>query len=1173
MMAKLAAEIPEDSSLSIKKTFRVPMPDTALEFTGERLTTLTQGEILHEHLHRYFFALQFCAGKKVLDIASGEGYGSALLASVASEVYGVDIAAEAVQHAAANYSADNLTFLRGDARRIPVPTGSMEVVVSFETLEHLGEQEEFLREIKRVLHPGGLLVMSTPDREFFAASPPNPFHVKELGRAEFEGLIGEHFKNSRFFVQSSLTGSLIVPDRGGGSYEGFRHVHNNLYESAPGLPAAMYMVGVASDGALPEAHAGSFDDREFQLGLYAELQRRHIEILHRDADVDSLRGENSAAAAREAQLAIELTQIREDLVRREQEAESLRQAHDAARERASKAESESGLSQMENIRLKSDLEKAQDAAREQAIKAEAELGLSQGESSRLKRDLEAVQAEGLRSSKQLSLVQSEAARLRDEKSVFQAEAETLRKENADLRERISEVEANLWRSNDELRSFQAETERLKNQIAALESQSRLEVRQLRDQHARLEAESTAAAASLTAQRDASRQKAAELREEVDAVKGSLSWMASAPLRWIGMPAAKIHASAMKAMYGTAAFAYTGKPLARLLSRVEIPGARWLLPKNPLFDAPFYTLRYPDAAAGSKNPWAHYLACGCDESRDPHPQFKTAYYLTHNRDVAAAGVNPLIHYFEHGAREGRDPSPDFDTSYYLEHYPDVGASGLNPLIHFAMHGKAEGRAGRAVRPVPASQPVRVPVAALEEPLISVLMPTFNTPARYLRLAIESVLRQTYEGWQLCIYDDGSSLPETFEVLNEYRGREPRIRIEFGDRNRGIATATNAAIALAQGQYITMLDHDDEIVAEALMEVANVLNGDPGIDALYTDQAYIEADGSPGEPFYKPDWSPEMFRGVMFVGHLLVVRRSLAVELGGFDARFDRVQDFEFMLRVSEKSGKIHHLPKILYFWRRIPGSVAFHGDEKGPIEPIQASAVNAHLKRMRIPAVAEPHPALAHRLTIKPAPRARTPSVQIIETYSNFKAEAEYLLWIDPGLEVLTPDWIEHLLLYCEQPQIACAAPLIVNPDGTVWHSGLVLGMNGIVGYPMQGWRADSDGYAGSLSCAREVSCVSGECLMISRQKLEASGGLVAYYQDSLYAGADLSLRACTAGFRNIVTPRVILRRSRPTDGSPLDRALFADRWGGIAKYGDRCYNPNFSLTSPGYELKKMAAAV
>jgi GT2 family glycosyltransferase/SAM-dependent methyltransferase len=1175
-MAKSLQAIPKNLSLSDQQTFRVPLPKTPLEFTGERVTSLTQGEILHEHLHRYFFALQFCAGKRVLDIASGEGYGSALLASVANSVVGVDVAAEAIQHAAENYAADNLSFLCGDTRRIPLSAGSVEVVVSFETIEHLGEQEEFIREIKRVLRPGGLLILSTPDREFFASSPPNPFHVKELSRADFQAFLGEHFKNSSFLVQSSLTGSLIVPQDGErpdhGKYEGFRRVHDNVYQSAPGLPAAMYMIGVASDGPLPEMRAGSFDDREFQLALYAELQRRHIEILHREADVEALRVEKSASL-------VELNRLREEQFRREGESET-------------------------KLRL----------TREEKSRVEAALDTA----------LREREAEARRNDEEVSRIRSGLTKLQEDKIVLQAEAEKLHTE-------IDHLRAGLRQRDDNLRRLEAEVANLKNRISALqalESQARVEIQQLRHQQAQSEKESAAVAANLIVQRDAYRRNVAELREEVDAVKGSLSWTLSAPLRWIAKPAAGIHAAAMKAMYGTSAFQYTGKPLARLFSNVSVPGLRWLLPQNPLFDVEYYQRRYPDAAKASKNSWAHYLAYGCDESRDPHPLFQSAYYNARNPDVAAAGVNPLIHYFEHGARENRDPNPNFDTSYYIQHYPDVKASGMNPLIHFMHHGKAEGRrtsgrqveAVKAVQLVPMSLLPRNSGAAGQGLLISVLMPTFNTPPRYLRLAIDSVLRQSYQAWELCIYDDGSTSPETLETLREYRGRDPRIKIEFGNQNRGIATATNEAIALSQGQFITMLDHDDEIVPEALAEVASVLNSDSGIDALYTDQSYLEADGRIAEPFYKPDWSPDMFRGVMFIGHLLVVRRSLAVELGGFDAGFDRVQDFEFMLRVSEKCGKIYHLPKILYYWRRIPGSVAFHGNEKGPIEPIQASAVNAHLKRMRIPAVSEPHPSLAHRLAIKPAPRVSAPSVLIVvrdssdpdvcissilerSSYSNFKVltsrppdpakvarhhlvesgnpagpfggSPDYILWIEPDLEVMTPDWIEHLLLYGEQRQIACVAPLLVNRDGTVWHAGLVLGMNGLVGYPMQGWPADSDGYAGSLSCAREASCVSGECLMISRQKLEAMGGMVPFYQDPLYGGADLSLMASTAGLRNVVNPRAVLRRlaeSPASDSSKLDRALFADRWSEITKHGDRYYNPNFIPTSPGYEPKKMAAA-
>jgi GT2 family glycosyltransferase len=674
------------------------------------------------------------------------------------------------------------------------------------------------------------------------------------------------------------------------------------------------------------------------------------------------------------------------------------------------------------------------------------------------------------------------------------------------------------------------------------------------------------------------------------------------------------------MYSTRAFGWTGRPVAKLISNIGFRRANLLLPLNPLFDAPFYAKRYPDVARASKNLWAHYLAYGVGENRQPHPLFHTAFYLAKNPDVAKAGINPLIHYVNYGAKEGRNPSAFFDTSFYLTNYSDVQQSGVNPLLHFSLYGKSEGRrtsgagswAKRRQRSVMNGRADLHTV--LHGPSISVVMPTFNTPARYLRLAIESVLRQELSHWQLCIHDDGSTCSETLELLKEYQRRDERIIIQFDSENRGIALATNAALSLASGKYIALLDHDDEIVPEALSEVARVLLADPAIDALYTDQAYIGPDSDFIEPFFKPGWSLEMFRGVMFVGHLLVVRRSLALELGGFDPKFDRVQDFEFMLRVSEKNAKIHHLPKVLYYWRKAPGSIAFRENEKGEIEPLQAAAVNAHLQRCGIRAVASPHPDFAHRLIITPSARRTFPSVAVVvrsvsatgsisdclrtilhkSTYSSFtvivqetsvidvpkdlrvevgdtgraiEGSFDYVIWVNSDLEVVTPNWIEHLLHYGEQPQVACVAPLIVQNDGTVGHAGLVLGMDGVLGYSMEGWPVDLDGYAGSLSCAREVMSVSGECLMIAQGVLKALGGAARYYANPVFEGADLSLRGFMAGLRSIMTPRVVLRRAGlpgVRSGWRLDQALFADRWAELSKRGDPYYNSNFALVSPGY---------
>jgi ubiquinone/menaquinone biosynthesis C-methylase UbiE len=306
-----------------KRKFQIPIPKAALEFTGERFTTLVEGEIRHEHLHRYFFTLQSCKTRNVMDVASGEWYGSALLAAIAARVMGVDVCEKAVRHAAENYRSHNLSFHLGEATKIPVEDASTDVVVSFETIEHLEAHKEFLREIKRVLQLGGGLEMSTPDPEFFAGGPPNPFHMKELVRAGFRELIDHHFENTAFFVQSSLMGSVITADQDGGAsktlVEGFRRVSDNTFESMPGVPNRMYLVAVASDALLPDVRTGSFDDRPFQLGLYAELQRRHEEMLRRDAQIDRLLAENKAASGRMSHQESELTLGREESLRREGE--------------------------------------------------------------------------------------------------------------------------------------------------------------------------------------------------------------------------------------------------------------------------------------------------------------------------------------------------------------------------------------------------------------------------------------------------------------------------------------------------------------------------------------------------------------------------------------------------------------------------------------------------------------------------------------------------------------------------------------------------------------------------------------------------------------------------------------------------------------------------------------
>jgi GT2 family glycosyltransferase/glycosyltransferase involved in cell wall biosynthesis len=214
-----------------------------------------------------------------------------------------------------------------------------------------------------------------------------------------------------------------------------------------------------------------------------------------------------------------------------------------------------------------------------------------------------------------------------------------------------------------------------------------------------------------------------------------------------------------------------------------------------------------------------------------------------------------------------------------------------------------------------------------PVISLIVPVYNVPPAYLECCIQSVLAQNYPFWELCLVDDASTNRSTVDVLNRYQGSDPRIRIVHLAQNKGISGASNRAIELATGEYLAMLDNDDTIAPNALLEIAMAVNEDPSIDCIYTDEDKLDESENHIDHYFKPDWSPEHLESVMYVLHLLIVRKSLFLAIGGFRPEFTGAQDYDLMLRISRATNRIHHIPKILYNWRMIPGSAAAQVDAK------------------------------------------------------------------------------------------------------------------------------------------------------------------------------------------------------------------------------------------------------
>lgn len=512
-----------------------------------------------------------------------------------------------------------------------------------------------------------------------------------------------------------------------------------------------------------------------------------------------------------------------------------------------------------------------------------------------------------------------------------------------------------------------------------------------------------------------------------------------------------------------------------------------------------------------------------------------------------------------------------------------------------------------------------------PLISIVLPVYNVEEKWLRLCIESVFRQLYENWELCIADDCSPAPHVRKVLAEYARKDRRVKLVFRDVNGHISAASNSALSLAAGEFAALLDHDDELAEEALYFVAAEINDFPDAELIYTDEDMITDRGERYEPKFKPDWSPDFFYSLNLVTHLAVYRTEVLRKIGGFRLGLEGSQDYDLALRVVEQISVEHirHIPHVLYHWRAIPGSVALSSDQKNYAHEAARRAISNHFERIGVKAtVAKGYEQFHRAVYALPSP---APSASLIVTsgknkavsknsiehllaqtdYSNFeillasekqisadarvksvknlvsaspaaicnqiaeRASGDVLVFVDGDLQPAGSDWLREILSHAMRPEIGAVGAKLLYRDGSIQHAGYIIGINQTVGNANNGLPGENAGYFARAQVINNFSAVSNACLAVRRHLFNQIGGFDAENLPNRLYDADFCLRLAARGYRTVWTPYsemtwTSLPESRSGEFT-LEENYFKTRWSQVIRR-DPFYNPNLSRTREDFAL-------
>lgn len=530
--------------------------------------------------------------------------------------------------------------------------------------------------------------------------------------------------------------------------------------------------------------------------------------------------------------------------------------------------------------------------------------------------------------------------------------------------------------------------------------------------------------------------------------------------------------------------------------------------------------------------------------------------------------------------------------------------------------------------------------------SILVPLYNTPEDFLIEMIDSVQKQTYSNWELCLADgsDGN-FDYVQNICKDLAKQDSRIRYKKLKENMGISDNTNACISMASGDFIALFDHDDLLHPSALFEMMRAIE-EKKADFVYTDEATFQGETSNIVLYhFKSDYAPDTLRSYNYICHFTAFsKRLLNAVGGGFNREYDGSQDYDLILRLTEKAKNIVHIPKILYFWRSHAASVASAASAKPYVVNAAEKALAAHIKRLGLKGTVKESYApttykIDYEINGEPLVSIVIPnkdhindlekclnSIFTLSTYKNYEivivennseeketfeyyekikqehnnvkvvvwseqgfnysainnyavrfASGEYVLLLNNDIEVITPNWIEEMLMFAQRKDVGAVGSMLYYPDDTIQHAGVIVGVGGVAGHSHKNFRRNDYGYVSRACISQNLSACTAACLLIRKDVFDEVQGLDEGFAVA-FNDVDLCMKIRAAGYLIVFTPYAEFyhyeSKSRGLEDSPQKVARFngeinrfVTKWQKELEAGDPYYNPNLTLAREDFSLK------